>query len=110
MRAFGVLNMLKQQNKKKKPPREGFRRRINPYYEGMTKKQVAIDTAKTAFRWFLVTVFLFAYWIVMFLLASIFLLNVWKVSLTMLIIYGCILGTVSSLIYAAVLVHRKFYY
>lgn len=76
----------------------------------MTKKQIALDTAKTAFRWFLVTLFLFAYWLAMFLLASIFLLNVWKVTLTTLIIYACILGTVSSLIYAAVLVHRKFYY
>ena len=102
--------MLKQQNKKKKPPREGFRRRINPYYEGMTKKQVALDTAKTAFKWFLGTLFLFAYWMVMLLLASIFLLNVWKVSLTMLIVYACILGGISSLVYAGVLVHRKFYY
>lgn len=99
-----------QRSRIKKPPREGFRRRKNPYYEGMTKKQIALDTAKTAFRWFLVTVFLFAYWMAMFLLASIFLLNVWKVTLVELIIYACILGTVSSLIYAAVLVHRKFYY
>ena len=103
-----MLKLLR--NKEKKPPREGFRRRINPYYEGMTKKQIALDTAKTAFKWFLVTVFLFAYWIAMFLLASIFLLNIWKVSLVELIVYACILGTVSSLIYAAVLVHRKFYY
>ena len=99
-----------QHQKIKKPPREGFRRRKNPYYEGMTKKQIALDTAKTAFRWFLVTLFLFAYWMAMFLLASIFLLNVWKVTLVELIIYACILGTVSSLIYAGVLVHRKFYY
>lgn len=103
-----MLNLLK--NKEKRPPREGFRRRLNPYYEGMTKKQIALDTAKTACKWLLVTVFLFAYWMAMFLLASIFLLNVWKVTLVELIIYACILGTVSSLIYAAVLVHRKFYY
>ena len=102
--------MLKQQNKKKRPPREGFRPRKNPYYEGMTKKQIALDTAKTAFRWFVVTIFLFAYWMAMFLLASIFLLNVWKVSLTMLIVYACILGTVSSVIYAGVLWHRRFTY
>ena len=101
---------IQQQNKVKKPPREGFRKRKNPYYEGMTKKQIAMDTAKTAFRWFLVTVFLFAYWMAMFLIASIFLLNVWKVTLAELIIYACVLGTVSSLIYAGVLVHRKFYY
>ena len=99
-----------QQNKKKKPPREGFRRRINPYYEGMTRKQIAADTAKTAFRWFLVTIFLFVYWMAMLLLASIFLLNVWKVTLVRIIIYACILTGISSVVYAAILVHRKFYY
>ena len=99
-----------QQNKKRKPPREGFRRRINPYYEGMTRKQIAVDTAKTAFRWFLVTIFLFVYWLAMLLLASIFLLNVWKVTLVRIIIYAGILGGISSIVYAVVLVHRKFYY
>ena len=104
--------MLKRQrdNNGKKAPRAGFRRRINPYYEGMTRKQIAADTAKTAFRWFTVTVFLFVYWFVMLLLASIFLLNVWKTSLEEIIIYSCILGAVSSAVYAGVLVHRKFYY
>ena len=102
--------MLNRQNKEKKPPREGFRRRKNPYYEGMSKKQIALDTAKTTFRWLWVTVFLFAYWMAMLLLASLFLLSVWKVSITQLLIYACILGAVSSLVYAGVLVHRKFYY
>ena len=103
--------MLKpDRQKEKKPPREGFRRRKNPYYEGMTRKQIAVDTAKTAFRWFLVSVFLFVYWMAMLLLASIILLNVWKPTLVDIIIWACILGTVSSLIYAGVLVHRKFYY
>ena len=100
----------KQPDKKKKPPREGFRRRITPYYEGMTRKQIAADTAKTAFRWFLGTVFLFVYWMAMLLLASIFLLNVWKVTLVRLIVYACILTGISSVVYAAVLIHRKFYY
>ena len=104
--------MLKHQtdNIEKKAPRAGFRRRINPYYEGMTKKQIARDTAKTVFRWFSVTVFLYAYWFAMLLLASIFLLNVWKVSIEEIVIYSLILGTVSSAVYAGVLVHRKFYY
>lgn len=95
---------------KKRPPREGFRRRKNSYYEGMTKKQIAADTAKTALRWFLITLFLFVYWGAMLLLLSMILVNVWKVTLTELIIYACILGGVSSLVYAYVLVHRKFYY
>lgn len=95
---------------KRKIPKEGFRRRKNPYYEGMTRKQIVVDTAKTALRWFLVTVFLFIYWFAMMLLFSILLLNVWKVTLIQLIIYACILGSVSSVLYAVMLVRRKFYY
>ena len=102
--------MLSRENKEKKPPREGFRRRKNPYYEGMNKKQIAADTAKTAFRWFLVTVFLAVYWVSMLLLMSLFLLNVWHVTITQILIYAGILSAVSSLIYAGVLVHRKYYY
>ena len=96
--------------KKKRPPREGFRRRKNSYYEGMTKKQIAADTAKTALRWLLVSVFLFAYWFAMLALASIFLMNVWRISAAQLVIWSCVLGTVSSVVYAFMLVHRKFYY
>ena len=99
-----------KRSEKKKPPREGFRRRKNSYYEGMTKKQIAADTAKTALRWFLVSLFLFAYWIAMLLLLSMIFLNVWKVTITRLLIYACILGAVSSAVYAYVLIHRKLYY
>ena len=76
----------------------------------MTGKQIAADTAKTALRWFLATVFLFVYWMAMLLLISMILVNVWKVTVTELIIYACILGGISSLVYAYMLVHRKFYY
>lgn len=76
----------------------------------MTKKQIAADTAKTALRWLLITLFLFVYWGAMLLLLSMIFVNVWKVTLTELIIYACILGGLSSLVYAYVLVHRKFYY
>ena len=102
--------MLKRNNKEKKPPRAGFRRRLNPYYGGMTRKQIAADTAKTTFRWAAVTVLLFAYWFSMLLLASIFLVNVWIVTLWELVVYAIVLSAVCSLIYAGVLVHRKFYY
>ena len=97
-------------NKEKRPPREGFRRRKNPYYAGMTGKQIAWDTAKTTLRWFVGTVLMFVYWLAMLLMASLFLVNVWMVTMVEIVIYACILGAVSSLIYAAVLVHRKFYY
>ncbi len=76
----------------------------------MTKKQIAADTAKTALRWLLISAFLFVYWFVMLLLVSMILVNVWKTNITELIIYSCILGGISSLVYAYMLVHRKFYY
>lgn len=101
---------MPKQNKARKPPREGFRRRVNPYYGNMTKREIAADTAKTAFRWFVVTVLAYVYWFVMLLLFSIFLLNVWKVTFVQILIYSGILCAITSLIYAGVLVHRKFYY
>lgn len=95
---------------KKKPPKIGFRRRYNDYYEGMTKRQIAIDTSKTVFRWFMMTLFLYIYWLAMFLLLSIFLLNVWKVTLVRLMVYAGITCALSSAVYAWMLIHRKFYY
>ena len=46
----------------------------------------------------------------MLLLASLFLLNVWHVKFIQLVLYAVVLTVVSSVIYAGVLVHRKFYY
>lgn len=76
----------------------------------MTKKQIAADTAKTAVRWLAVSVFMFVYWLAMLLLASIILMNIWKVTFTQLLVSACILGAVSAVVYAFMLVHRKFYY
>ena len=111
MRAYGVLNMPNEEvSPKRKPPREGFRRRINPYYAGMTKKEIAIDTSKTVLKWLCGTAFLYIYWAAMLLLFSILLLNVWKVTLVRLLIYAGVLCGISSAAYAGILVHRKFYY
>lgn len=101
---------MTRRNQGKKPPREGFRRRINPYYGNMTRREIAADTAKTVFRWAVFTVIAYVYWLVMLLLFSIFLLNVWKVSFVELLLYAGGLCAVTSLIYGGVLVHRKFYY
>lgn len=97
-------------SKRPKPAREGFRRRINPYYGGMNKKQIAEDVAKTTGKWLLGTVLAFVYWFAMLMIFSIFLLNVWKVTFVQILIYSAVLGAVSSAVYAVVLVHRKFYY
>ncbi len=100
--------MWKQRNKK--PPREGFRRRINPYYGGMNRRQIAQDVAKTSAKWLLGTVLGFVYWFVMLLIFSIFLLNVWKVTFEQILIWSAVLGVITSLVYAYVLIHRKLFY
>lgn len=90
--------------------REGFRRRVNPYYEGKNRRQIAADVAKTAFHWVIFTVLAYVYWVVMLLLLSLFLLNVWKVSLLQILGYAGILCAVSAVVYGYSLVHRKLFY
>ncbi len=96
--------------KKAKPPRPGFRRRVNPYYQGMNRRQVAEDVAKTTIRWLLGTVLGFVYWLVLLLIFSIFLLNFWKVTFPQILIYSAVLGAVSSLVYGYSLIHKKLDY
>lgn len=102
--------MRKRAESKRKAPREGFRRRINPWYAGMTKQQIARDVAKTAARWLLVTVLSFVYWLAMLLMLSMFLLNIWRVTIGKILLYSVLLCLATSLVYAGVLVHRKLYY
>lgn len=96
--------------KAKKMPREGFRRRVNPYYGNMNRREIAADVAKTAAKWVLFVILAFLYWLVMLLIFSIILLNVWKVSFVQILIYSAVLCGVSALVYAYVLVHRKLFY
>lgn len=102
--------MLKMGNKGKKPPKEGFRPRINPYYGNMTKRQITADVAKTAGRWLVFAVLAYVYWLAMLLMFSIFLLNVWQVTFVEILIYAGILCGISAAVYAGILIHRKFYY
>lgn len=104
------MSTMEKQSKKPRAPREGFRRRINPYYGGMNKRQIAEDIAKTTGKWLLGTVVGFIYWFFMLLIISVFLLNVWKVSFEQILIYSAILGVLTSLIYGYTLIHRKLYY
>lgn len=99
-----------QRNKGQKPPREGFRRRVTPWYAGMNRKEIAFDTAKTVIRWLAVSALSYLYWASMLLLLSLFLLNVWHVTLVEILIYSAVLCGVTSVVYAGVLVHRKLYY
>lgn len=96
--------------KAKKPPREGFRRRVNPYYGNMKPNEIAADIAKTVSRWLIFTVLAFVYWLAMLLLFSIILLNVWKTDIVNILLWCVILTAVSALIYGYILIHRKLYY
>jgi len=96
--------------KAKKPPREGFRRRVNPYYGNMKPNEIAADIAKTVSRWLIFTVLAFVYWLAMLLLLSIVLLNVWKTDIVNILLWSAILTAVSALIYGYILIHRKLYY
>lgn len=95
---------------KKKLPREGFRKRMNPYYGGMNKREIAADVTKTTFQWLLMTVLSYGYWLVLLLLFSLILMNVWKVTFVQLLGYAGILCAITSVVYAGILVHRRFYY
>lgn len=90
--------------------REGFRRRVNPYYAEKNRRQIAADVAKTTFRWLIFTVLAYIYWTVMLLLISLFLLNVWRVTLVQILGYAGILCAISAAVYGYILVHRKIYY
>ncbi len=97
-------------SKAKKLPREGFRRRVNPYYKNMTPREVAADVAKTAFRWVVFVVLAYVYWLAMLLIFSLILIDVWKVSFVDILLWSGILAGVSALVYGYVLIHRKLYY
>lgn len=96
--------------KTKRAPREGFRRRVNPYYGNMNRREIAADVAKTAAKWVLFVVLAYLYWLVMLLIFSIVLLNVWKVTFVQILAYAAILCGVSALVYAYILIHRKLFY
>lgn len=66
------------------------------------------DAVKTLLAWLAVTVGAFLYWMAMLLLASIFLMNVWKTSIEELLKYGIILTVITSVVYAVILIRRKF--
>ena len=102
------MNENKKQRRKVKAA--GFRRRFNSYYDGMTRKQIASDTFKTVGMWIIGTILAFVYWLVMLLLISILLVNAWKVTFIQIMWYSAGLSAISSLVYAGVLIHRKFYY
>lgn len=67
------------------------------------------DLIKSILAWAAVTALAFVYWMAMLLLASVFLMNIWKTSFEQLLHYGIILMGITSAVYAGILVYRKFH-
>ena len=64
------------------------------------EKRTTKDIILAILQWLVVTVILFAWWMFMFLLFSIFLLNIWHVTIKQIILYSAILTAVLSILYA----------
>ena len=95
---------------KKRVSRVGFRRRYNSWYSGMTRQEIFVDTAKTAGKWLIFTALAYVYWLAILLMMSMFLLSIWHVQIAQILVYAGILCAACSVIYAYILVHRKFFY
>lgn len=66
-----------------------------------------IDMVKNVLFTSLMIVLFYAYWMAVLLLASVFLVNVWHVSLVQIAIYAAGLTGISSLVYIARLVKKR---
>lgn len=67
----------------------------------------AVSLLERAGQWLLVTVGFFAWWMAMQLLISLFLLNVWHVRFTQILIRSVWLTAASAAVYAGVMVWRE---
>lgn len=72
-------------------------------YDRYTGKDIVKDVLITI----LLTVLFFAYWAAMLLLASLILINVWRVSLEQILVYAGILTVVTSAGYIYSLVKKR---
>ena len=71
-------------------------------------KEKAFDVVKSIMMWLVVTAGAFLYWMLVLLLLSIFLMNIWKTSIESLLQYGIILTVITSIAYLVILLRRKF--
>lgn len=71
------------------------------------RKEQAADMIKEILKWIAVTAGAFAYWILVLLLASLFLLHIWHTSLEQIVVIGSVLGTLTSAVYLGWLIYQK---
>ncbi|MCH5332848.1 MAG: hypothetical protein J1D89_02720 [Agathobacter sp.] len=73
------------------------------------KREQVTDVLKGVLAWAVVSVLGFLYWMAVLLLASIFLMNIWKISIERLLTYGICLSIITSVVYAGMRIYRKFH-
>ncbi|MBQ8625520.1 MAG: hypothetical protein IJ419_05125 [Agathobacter sp.] len=71
-------------------------------------KEKVYDVVRNIMMWVVVTACAFVYWMFVLLLASIFLMNVWHTSFEEILRYGIVLTIITSVVYAGILIYRKF--
>ena len=70
-------------------------------------KTVLKDTVLTILKWLGITIGAFAYWMLVLLLFSIFLMNIWKTDFIQIIKIAIILTAVTSVVYLIRIVVKK---
>lgn len=71
-------------------------------------KEKLHDVVLNIMKWMVVTACGFAYWMAVLLIASIFLMNIWHTSWEDILKYGIVLTMITSVVYAGMLIYRKF--
>ena len=74
----------------------------------MTRKEQIIDVAKDVLMWVVVTGLAFAYWLVVLLIFSLLLLNVWHTSFEAIVHYAVILMIITSILYLVRIIYKRY--
>lgn len=69
------------------------------------KRQI-IDVSKSVVAWVLVTAASFGYWLVVLLIASLVLLNVWHVTFDSILRYSFVLMIITSVVYLGMQIRK----
>lgn len=71
------------------------------------KKELVADIVKEILQWIAVTAVAFLWWMFVLLLISLFLLNIWHTSFESILRYGIGFTTITAVVYAGILIHRR---
>lgn len=77
------------------------------FEEENSKLKMAEDVIKSLIQWVLVSACGFAYWMLVLLILSMFLMNIWITTFEKILRYGIILSVITSIVYAGILIRRK---